>query len=125
LIKYSKLRVMGRKQSRSSRADNDSRIAGPDLLLLDMHPPKYDGEAILKRLRSTECYAQIPVIVMTSSDAPQAQDRAQKHAAIFYFSKPSRLEEFIQLGAIVSDILTGKKAQVTEAPAAGMRGDAA
>jgi two-component system, chemotaxis family, response regulator Rcp1 len=107
------------------QADNDSRIAGPDLLLLDMHLPKYDGEAILKRLRSTERYAQIPVIVMTSSDAPQDQARAQKHAAMFYFRKPSRLEEFIQLGAIVSDILTGKKAQATEPPAAAMRGDAA
>jgi chemotaxis family two-component system response regulator Rcp1 len=106
------------------RADNDSRIAGPDLLLLDMHLPKYDGEAILTRLRSTERYAQIPVIVMTSSDAPQDHDRAQRHAAMFYFRKPSCLKEFIQLGTIVSDILTGTKTQATEgAPA--KRGDAA
>ena len=74
-------------------ADNDSKVPGPDLLLLDMHLPKYDGEAILKRLRSTDRYAQIPVVVMTSSDAPQDHDRAQKHAAMFYFRKPSRLEE--------------------------------
>ena len=91
------------------KADNDAKMPGPDLLLLDMHLPKYDGEAILKRLRSTERYAQIPVIVMTASDAPQDRDRAQKHAAIFYFRKPSRLEEFIQLGVIVREILTGKK----------------
>src|ERR1044071_3075317 len=47
------------------RADNDSKAPGPDLLLLDMHLPKFGGEAILERLRSTERYAQIPVIVMT------------------------------------------------------------
>ena len=91
------------------KAGNDAKIPGPDLLLLDMHLPKYDGEAVLKRLRSTERYAQIPVIVMTSSDAPQDRDRAKKHAAIFYFRKSSRLEEFIQLGVIVREILTGKK----------------
>lgn len=86
-------------------ADNDSTVPGPDLLLLDMHLPKYDGEAILKRLRSTDRYAQIPVVVMTSSDAPQDYDTAQKHAAMFYFRKPSHLEEVIQLGVIVRDIL--------------------
>src|SRR5690349_13199696 len=83
------------------RADNDWKAPGPDLLLLDMHLPKYDGEAILKRLRSTESYAQIPVVVMTSSAAPQDHNRAQKYAAMFYFRKPSRLEEFKQLGVIV------------------------
>ena len=74
-----------------------------------MHLPKYNGEEVLKCLRSTERYAQIPVVVMTSSDAPADHDRAQKHAAMFYFRKPSRLDEFIQLGVIVRDILTRKK----------------
>lgn len=92
-------------------ADNDSKAAGPDLLLLDMHLPRYSGEQILQRLRSTERYAQTPVVVMTSSAAPEDFERAQKHAALFYFQKPSRLEEFIQLGAIVRDILIGKRAR--------------
>src|ERR1700722_575148 len=91
------------------KADKDRKAPGPDLLLLDMHLPKYNGEEILKCLRLTEYYAQIPVVVMTSSDAPAAHDRAQKHSALFYFRKPSRLDEFIQLGIIVRDILTGKK----------------
>ncbi|HLK50701.1 MAG TPA: response regulator [Bryobacteraceae bacterium] len=107
------------------KADNDSKAPGPDLLLLDMHLPKYDGEAILKRLRSTERYAQIPVVVMTSSDAPQDHEKAQKHAAIFYFRKPSRLEEFIQLGVIVREILTGKKPLTVAAAGPAEGGDAA
>ena len=90
------------------KADNDSTAPGPDLLLLDMHLPRYNGEQILQRLRSTERYAQTPVVVMTSSAAPEDQARAQKHAALFYFQKPSRLDEFIQLGVIVRDILARK-----------------
>ena len=89
-----------------NKADTNSKAPGPDLLLLDMHLPRYSGEQVLQRLRSTERYAQTPVVVMTSSSAPEDQDRAQKHAALFYFEKPSRLEEFIQLGVIVRDILT-------------------
>lgn len=106
------------------KADNDAKAPGPDLLLLDMHLPKYDGEAVLKRLRSTERLAQIPVVVMTSSDAPQDHDEAQKHA-MFYFRKPSRLEEFIQLGVIVREILTGKKPLSIAAAGPAERGDAA
>ena len=107
------------------KADSDVNAPGPDLLLLDMHLPKYDGEAVFKRLRSTEHYAQIPVVVMTSSDAPQDHDRAQRHAALFYFRKPSRLEEFIQLGVIVREILTGKKPLTIAAAGPAERGDAA
>lgn len=90
------------------KADSDSKAPGLDLLLLDMHLPRYNGEQILQRLRSTERYAQTPVVVMSSSAAPEDQDRAQKHAALLYFRKPSRLEEFIQLGVIVRDILVRK-----------------
>jgi len=96
-------------------ADRDRKQPGPDLLLLDMHLPRYNGEEILKCLRSTECYAQTPVIVMSSSAVPEDKDRAQKHAALIYFPKPSRLEEFIELGAIVRDILTKNK-RGTESP---------
>lgn len=105
--------------------DKDSNAPGLDLLLLDMHLPKYDGEAILNRLRSTERYAQVPVVVMTSSDATQDHDRAHKHAARVYFRKPSSLEDFIQLGAIVRDILMGKKPAVAGEAGPAKRGDAA
>jgi CheY-like chemotaxis protein len=89
--------------------DNNDRGVGLDLLLLDMHLPKYNGEEILKRLRSTERYAQTPVVVMTASDAPQDRARAEKHAALWYFRKPSRLADFMELGAVVRDILIGKQ----------------
>ncbi|HZQ68002.1 MAG TPA: response regulator [Terriglobales bacterium] len=90
------------------RADADSKAPGPDLLLLDMHLPRYNGEQILQRLRSTERYAQTPVVVMTASAAPEDEQRALKHAALYYFQKPSRLDEFIRLGAIVREILIGR-----------------
>lgn len=93
--------------------DDDRREPPLDLVLLDMHLPKHDGEDILKRLRSTERYAQTPVVVMTASDSPLDHERAQKHAALYYFRKPSDLTEFMQLGQIVRKILLDQKPGVS------------
>lgn len=90
------------------RLDEDRREPRLDLLLLDMHLPKRDGEDILRRLRSTERYAQTPVIVMTASTSPRDQEAAEKHAALHYFRKPSSAAQFLKLGAIIEDILSGR-----------------
>jgi CheY-like chemotaxis protein len=92
------------------RLDRDPKAHGLDLLLLDMHLPKCDGEDILKRLRSTELNAQTPVIVMTASASPRDRVTAEKHAAMHYFNKPSDLSEFMKLGLLVREILTNKPA---------------
>jgi CheY-like chemotaxis protein len=76
-----------------------------DLVLLDMHLPKYDGVEILKRLRAVQRLAQTPVIVMTSSDSPRDHHDAQEFAAVHYFRKPSDLTEFMRLGEVVRNIL--------------------
>lgn len=75
------------------------------LLLLDMHLPKKGGEEILRTLRSTERYAQTPVVVMTGSNFDYAEHQALKHAAVSYFPKPSRLDDFLTLGSIVQNVL--------------------
>jgi chemotaxis family two-component system response regulator Rcp1 len=87
--------------------DRDPKTPRVDLLILDMHLPKHDGEDILKRLRSTEHYAQTPVIVMTSYSSSQIEETAAKHAAMFYFRKPSTLEELSEFGSMVRNVLAG------------------
>jgi two-component system response regulator len=89
--------------------DANSQSPAPGLVLLDMHLPKYDGEDILKALRSTKRIAQTPVIIMTSSTAPEIERMAQKHAALHYFRKPSTWTEFAELGRIVATLLKDSK----------------
>lgn len=92
------------------RLDANPKTARLDLMLLDMHLPRRDGDEILRRLRSTEHHAQTPVIVMTASDAPDDRETAAKHAALYYFRKPTSLTEYMELGAIVRTVLgRGKK----------------
>jgi len=91
------------------RIDRDEQARPPDLLLLDMHLPKLGGAEILRYLRATERSAQMPAVVMTSSDTDEDHAAAEKHAALYSFRKPSNPDGFLQLGKIVNDILTGRK----------------
>ncbi len=90
------------------RLDSDRTMPEMDLLILDMHLPRYDGSQVLDRLRSSEQYAQTPVIVMTGLDSSQLEEKAAKSAAALYFRKPSALDEFMQLGLMVRDLLEGR-----------------
>lgn len=88
--------------------DLDSHASVPDLVLLDMHLPKYDGEEILNALRSSERIAQTPVLVMTNSAASEVEKIAQKHAALHCFQKALTWEQFSELGVIVRNLLEGR-----------------
>lgn len=98
------------------RLDRDPKLPRLDLLLVDLHLPGRDGEAILKSLRSTEHYAQTPAIVMTASDSPDDHARAQKQAALHYFRKPSVLAEFMLLGEIVQSVIGNSRPSADHEP---------
>ncbi len=86
-------------------ADADSRALHPALLLLDLNLPKKSGEEILARLRASVSCRDIPVIVMTSSDSPRDRAEAARLGATAYFRKPSQLDDYLRLGALVRKIL--------------------
>jgi DNA-binding response OmpR family regulator len=88
--------------------DANPKSPALDLLLVDMNLPKRSGEDILKRLRSTEHYARTPVIVMSGLPAEAVEEKATRHAATVYFKKPLTLDEFMQLGSIVRNVLERK-----------------
>ena len=88
-----------------SSLDAEPGTAALDLLLLDMNLPKCSGEDILKRLRSTEHYAQTPVIVMSGLAVDAVEEKTARHAAIVYFKKPFSIGEYLRLGSIVRNLL--------------------
>jgi CheY-like chemotaxis protein len=85
--------------------DSDRLLNCPHLVLLDLHLPKRDGGEILKSLRASERCGQTPVVILTSSDSPRDEMNAARHAALHYFRKPASLEQFMQLGDVVSGII--------------------
>lgn len=87
--------------------EKDSTHPCPELFLLDLHLPKYDGDSILERLRTSKRCGDTPVILLSSSDAPQDHARAQMHAAVRYFRKPADLTEFMKLGKVIKTFFNG------------------
>jgi len=84
-----------------SQFDKDHTTFCPELFILDLHLPKHDGEEILALLRSSERCGKVPVIVMSSSDAPSHQNIADRHESVQFFRKPRDLSKFMEIGTIV------------------------
>jgi two-component system response regulator len=70
----------------------------PDLILLDLNLPKYDGRQVLEKIKSDPDLATIPVVVLTTSAAEEDILRSYKLHANAYVTKPVDLDQFI--GAI-------------------------
>lgn len=80
--------------------------SSPDLIILDLNLPRHDGIEILQKVRSTEATAQVPVVVLTSSDSPRDRLMATELGATKYVRKPSNLEQFLELGALFKELLS-------------------
>src|SRR5271156_2022899 len=53
-------------------------VPRPDLILLDLNLPKYDGRQLLERVKSDPDLARIPVVVLTTSSAEEDILRSYK-----------------------------------------------
>ncbi|MFJ9637805.1 response regulator [Streptomyces sp. NPDC101178] len=67
----------------------------PDLVLLDLNLPKYDGRQVLEQIKSDPELALIPVVVLTTSSAEEDILRSYKLHANAYVTKPVDLDQFI------------------------------
>lgn len=67
----------------------------PDLILLDLNLPGMSGLQVLEHIRTHDDLKHIPVIVMTSSTAPEDVLAAYRGHANSFISKPVRPQEFL------------------------------
>ncbi|MEU4083197.1 response regulator [Streptomyces aureus] len=67
----------------------------PDLILLDLNLPKYDGRQVLEKIKSDPSLSHIPVVVLTTSAAEEDILRSYKLHANAYVTKPVDLDQFI------------------------------
>jgi CheY-like chemotaxis protein len=67
----------------------------PDLILLDLNLPKYDGRHLLEKIKSDPDLSRIPVVVLTTSSAEEDILRSYKLHANAYVTKPVDLDQFI------------------------------
>jgi DNA-binding response OmpR family regulator len=80
-------------------------FACPDLVIIDLNLPKRPGREVLQSVRLSVNCRQAPVVILSSSDAARDRADAARLGADLYIRKPSRLDEFLSLGAIFREIL--------------------
>ncbi len=66
----------------------------PDLILLDLNIPRKDGREVLKEAKEDARLRGIPIIVLTTSNAPADISRCYDLHANCYVRKPFNLDAF-------------------------------
>ena len=75
----------------------------PDLILLDLNLPKMSGREVLQEIKTDPALLQIPVVVLTSSEAEQDIAKAYELHANCFVTKPVDLDRFIQVVRSLED----------------------
>ena len=66
----------------------------PDLILLDLNMPRMNGLELLEKVKGDKSLKQIPVIILTISEAEDDISRAYNLNANCYINKPMDLGQF-------------------------------
>ncbi len=69
---------------------------GPLLLLLDINMPKVDGIGVLQALKADLATAQVPVIMLTTTDDPREVERCYQLGCSVYITKPVQYPDFVE-----------------------------
>jgi len=68
----------------------------PDIILLDLNLPKKDGREVLKEIKEDDNLKNIPVVILTTSNAEKDILRAYDLHANAYITKPLDFDQFIK-----------------------------
>jgi chemotaxis family two-component system response regulator Rcp1 len=75
----------------------------PDIILLDLNLPKKDGRQVLSEIKANAKLAQIPVVVLTTSQAEEDILRAYQLHANCYITKPVDFNQFLRIVSTIEE----------------------
>jgi CheY-like chemotaxis protein len=74
----------------------------PDIILLDLNLPKKDGREVLKEIKEDDNLKNIPIVILTTSNAERDIIRAYDLHANAYITKSLDFDQFMKVvGSIV------------------------
>jgi CheY-like chemotaxis protein len=79
------------------RRDRFSKAPRPDLILLDLMLPKKSGMEVLADIRGDLTLKDIPVVVLTASDAGEDRVKCQLMDVDSFIHKPVNLKKFLSV----------------------------
>lgn len=80
-----------------------SAACRPDLILLDLNLPRKDGREVLEEIKSDPALKNIPVVILTTSNAEQDILKSYALHANCYITKPVDLEQFSKVVASIEE----------------------
>lgn len=75
----------------------------PDLILLDLNLPKKDGRQVLAEIKADQDLKQIPVVILTTSQAEEDVIKTYNLHANCYITKPIDLNQFLHVVRSIED----------------------
>lgn len=85
------------------REGNYADAVRPDLVLLDLHLPKVTGAEVLKMIREDVKLKNLPVVILSTSDADKDIYESYELHANCYVTKPVDLRKFMGVVEMIED----------------------
>lgn len=98
--------------------DRHSMAPRPDLILLDLGLPRISGYDVLKKVKETSSYSNIPIIILTTSCSVLDKTQCQALGADHVMSKPYNLKGY---EALVDKLMTEELPRLTTGETAEAR----
>jgi DNA-binding response OmpR family regulator len=71
----------------------EEMIPVPDFIFLDLNMPRLNGKECLVELKKLPKYAQVPVIIYTTSSSQKDKQEIMQLGADYFLTKPTRISE--------------------------------
>ncbi|QMU60370.1 MAG: response regulator [Gammaproteobacteria bacterium] len=86
-----------------SRQGEFTQFPRPDLILLDLSLPKIDGREVLEKIKTSNELKDIPIIILSGSEAESDMTTSYDLHANSYVVKPDNFDDFKEIVASIEN----------------------
>jgi CheY-like chemotaxis protein len=73
----------------------------PDIVVLDLNLPKLHGREVLKRIKASNLFSAIPIVILTTSSSQSEREHCLNAGADAFITKPSSVPGFNDMVATI------------------------